>query len=205
MTDQAFTNYFTTAVNQSGRLDYGVDLSKPEYKQILDKVYDSYFEIVGRPPEPSGAVGWITEAISKGWSQDEIGVAIAAGAGASGELSTYVQGNYTYSLTPSVIVSDIIMSAPKINVSYDKDVYAGQYSAGDSGGSSRDTQTIDQKAADFITNLYDTFFDRAPDQAGFDGWLAAYAESGYSQDKAAEIVQGFVNSAENAATKGIGL
>ena len=199
--DKAFTSFMTDALNQSGLIGYTVDLSKPGLKEKLDAVHDSYFKYTGRPLEVSGAVSWLAQAIKNNESVAKINEKIAIGAGASGELSTYVQGNYTFSLNPTVVVGDkgVTSGAGKTNLNFDKNAFAGVYSAGDSGGSGRATVTQDKKAEDFITGLYKGVLGREPDQAGFDAWLGQYKKLGYSQEAAVKIAEGFTNSVEYKA------
>ena len=45
---------------------------------------------------------------------------------------------------------------------------------------------------EFVTVLYRTFFDRAPDQAGFDAWVSVL-NNGTSKE---EVIEGFINSTE---------
>ena len=50
---------------------------------------------------------------------------------------------------------------------------------------------------EYVTTLYNLFFDRAPDQAGFEDWVGKLAGGGYDRHK---ILDGFVNSIEWADT-----
>ena len=190
LTDGAYHNFMTNAVNSSG---YVKEKINPDTK-IMDYVNDAYYEILDRPPEVDGAAYWIAKATTEGkTTKNEINRMILQGAIDSGEIvNPLVTQDSTVSLNPKVVITENEIPYKNPNLVVDNKTYAGVYTAADAAGSTRDL-----KPEKFITELYENILGRSPGtDPGYNYWLEQYKNNNYSRESAQSIIDSFYLSEE---------
>lgn len=179
---QALSYYVERVLNESGRLESGVTVT-PE---LLQTISQSYKEVLGRNPEMEGLVYWAGSYIENGWanlSQNESNKIITNGAIASGEFSSNAyRQNTVWNSDPTLFYTtqDIPTgSTAGITVPNNDHIHVDD--------------TRQQSAADTVREFYENILDRAPDTAGFNGWVAAL-ESGQMTER--QVYDSFILSTE---------
>lgn len=187
MSEEQFYNYITQAVNGTGLFDTLVSPSR----DLVDQVYNNYFEILGRPPEGTGATYWVSSALYLGLSEQELLQNMTLGAIYSGELvDPVIQQTSVVNLTPTKIFTgdDFSYNSAEAynNIYYSTTAFAGVYTSADSGGTTRDPtpETL-------ITELYQNYLGRDPDSEGLEYWLSVFEAGEYSAETALTIAGAF--------------
>ena len=133
-----------------------------------------------------GLIYWAGSYIENGWtnlSQNESNKVITNGAVDSGEFSnpSYKQNTIWNSQPTLFYTTEHISTGTTASITVPNNDHI------------QVDDTRQQTAADTIREFYNNILDRAPDQAGFDGWVAAL-ESGQMTER--QVFDSFISSTE---------